>query len=351
MPDVRRVEHVLGCEDLDAAIEAYARLGFRLEAIYPADDPSEALLSGHGAWLRLERGAPRADLRLVYGEGTGGHLPRSERLADGTRVEHAPAEPALELPALEPGFVVARAGDDAAWSRGRAGMRYRDLLPSRLGGRFVVSHIRIDEGGPVPDYVHLHEVRFQTIYCLRGEVRVVYEDQGQSFVLTPGDCVLQPPRIRHRVLECSPGLEVLEVSSPAEHVTRVDHDLALPNGAARADRAFSGQRFVRHVASAAAWRSVGESGWEVRDTGIRAATEGLASVRVLRPSASSLAAPSVAEASELRLAVLCAGSATVEVEGEGVRALGAGDAVVLPPGTRDAWRDVSSDCHRLEVML
>jgi quercetin dioxygenase-like cupin family protein len=39
------------------------------------------------------------------------------------------------------------------------------------------------------------------IYCHRGWVRVVYEDQGEPFVMHPGDCVLQPPGIRHRVLE------------------------------------------------------------------------------------------------------------------------------------------------------
>ena len=46
-------------------------------------------------------------------------------------------------------------------------MRYRDLIP-RLGGRFIASHILIDQGGPVSDYVHFHSVRFQMIYCHNG---------------------------------------------------------------------------------------------------------------------------------------------------------------------------------------
>ena len=54
------------------------------------------------------------------------------------------------------------------------------------------------------------------IYCYKGWVRVVHEDQRPSFILQAGDCVLQPPEIRHQVLECSPGLEVIEISSPAE---------------------------------------------------------------------------------------------------------------------------------------
>ena len=62
-------------------------------------------------------------------------------------------------------------------------MTYRDLLPERLGGRFIASHITIADGGPVPDYVHHHDIRFQVIHCVRGWVRVVYEDQGPPFVL------------------------------------------------------------------------------------------------------------------------------------------------------------------------
>ena len=37
-----------------------------------------------------------------------------------------------------------------------------------------------------------------------GWVRAVYEDQGDSIVMMPGDRVLQTPGIRHRVLECAP---------------------------------------------------------------------------------------------------------------------------------------------------
>ena len=45
-------------------------------------------------------------------------------------------------------------------------MLYRDLIPSRLGGRYIASHITIAEGGPVADWVHFHRVAFQLI-CVR----------------------------------------------------------------------------------------------------------------------------------------------------------------------------------------
>lgn len=161
-------------------------------------------------------------------------------------------------------------------------MEYRDLVPGRLGGRLIASHIRLSAGGPVPDYVHYHKVEFQMIYCHRGRVKVVYEDQGPPFWLEPGDCVLQPPEIRHRVLEAAAGTEVIEIGVPAVHETWVEHEIDLPTGKLNPNRGFSGQRFVRHIASEAAWIGSGEDGFVSRDTGIASATDGFADVRIIR---------------------------------------------------------------------
>ena len=60
--------------------------------------------------------------------------------------------PATSQPKFEPEFIVSRASDDL--EAGRAGMLYRDLIPGRLGGRYIASHIVIAEGGPVADWVH-----------------------------------------------------------------------------------------------------------------------------------------------------------------------------------------------------
>jgi quercetin dioxygenase-like cupin family protein len=158
---------------------------------------------------------------------------------------------------------------------------YRDLIPGRMGGRLIASHIRLTTGGEVPDYVHNHKVRFQMIYCLKGSIKVVYEDQGPPFWLNPGDCVLQPPEIRHRVLECSAGSEVIEIGMPAVHETWVEHLLALPTSNVRPHRTFGGQEFVRHIAAAADWNSSTTDDFEFRDTEIMAATGGLADVRVI----------------------------------------------------------------------
>lgn len=130
------------------------------------------------------------------------------------------------------------------WTTGRAGMLYRDLTPAGFKDQVIVSHIRLPFDGEVPDYVHYHKVEFQVIYCIRGRIKVVYEDQGPPFWLTAGDLVLQPPEIRHRVLECEANSEVIEVTMPAEHETRADNELTLPTQELKPDRIFGTQRFV-----------------------------------------------------------------------------------------------------------
>jgi mannose-6-phosphate isomerase-like protein (cupin superfamily) len=197
-------------EDLDKAIEEYRAEGYRLDMIFPADSPREALMS-----------APSS-------------LPNGKEANDPASVVRLQAPPAIH----------AGGSSSVEWHTGRAGMMYRDLIPDRLAGKVIASHIKLLNEGPVADHVHFHKVDFQMIYCLRGRIRVVYEDQGPPFWLETGDCVVQPPEIRHRVLECTAGAEVLEVTFPAEHETWIDHDFQLPNSNIDRDRLFNGQKFV-----------------------------------------------------------------------------------------------------------
>jgi quercetin dioxygenase-like cupin family protein len=257
------------------------QLKFRIEMIFPADSPTAAVISGYGVTLRFETVneclPTNISLRLLCNSS---EIPRGVIAPNGMRIEFAAAETELNVPNGTQEFVVSRLNDDA-WSVGRANMEYRDLIPGRLGGRFIASHIRIPHGGEVPDYVHFHKVRFQMIFCKKGWAKLVYEDQGEPFILDEGDCVLQPPEIRHRVLESSDGLEVIEIGCPAIHETFADHNLQLPTPQFLPERIFGGQKFVRHIAKDAIWE-VDNNGFEFRDTGTYKATNGLANVRVLR---------------------------------------------------------------------
>ena len=291
-------------ESLEETITFLESRGFRLEEIAPADDPAQAWMTGHGLRLQLER-AHRGETGLVV-------EPRST----GAQRSPPPAS----------AFVHTRLAE-TPFHPGRAGLLYRDLLPSRLGGRWIASHIRAATGGPVDDRVHHHRVRLQLIHCLAGEAELVYQEQGPAFVFRPGDLVLQPPGLRHRVLAASAGFEVVEIASPAWHPTLIDHEMTLPSAERAPDRTREGQRFLHAIADRRPSQSL-LPGVTSRDLGLHAASGGLARARSLqfdRPGAVELL-----EGDDLRFLFLTAGAGTIE--GSTQAALAVGDAVALPPG-------------------
>jgi quercetin dioxygenase-like cupin family protein len=305
---VREIELV--CIELGPALDLLRSSGFRLDVIYPADDPHTAVLAKDGTTVRL----------TSHPGGT------------------APAE----TPApFTPEFVLTPAGGGSG--EGRAGMLYRDLIPGRLGGSYIGSHITIAEGGPVADWVHYHRIRLQMIYVKSGWVRVVYEDQGEPFVMEAGDLVLQPPEIRHRVLESSPGLEVIEISCPAVHSTFAEHELILPNGPPNPRRNFSDQRFLHHVESEAVWTPF--LAGEAQETGVHEATGGLAQVRTIRTSGVPLTFPP--HGGELVFGFVLDGTARLDCHGD--HPLGPDDAFVIPPA--EPWNigGASDDFRLLHV--
>jgi quercetin dioxygenase-like cupin family protein len=291
------IEREIVCEDLSAGIDDLRRQGFRLDLIYPADDPVTAALSNGADAVRLT-------------------------------TDPGAARPSDRLAPFVPEFVLTRVGGSSG--QGRAGMHYRDLIPGRLGGRYIASHIGIPKGGPVADWVHFHRIAFQMIYVRRGWVRVVYQDQGEPFVMHEGDLVIQPPEIRHRVLESSPGLEVVEVTAPALHATFADHRLQLPNGN-RPGAILGGQRFLHHVAARTPWTPA--HGGEAQETLVEMATSGLAQVRTVRPLRGEALAFGGSHG-ELAFGFILDGSAALDYRG--VHELGPADAFVIPPG--HAWK-------------
>ncbi|HEU4728250.1 MAG TPA: hypothetical protein VFT22_10185 [Kofleriaceae bacterium] len=314
MTEQAAADEVLYCDDLDRAMALFARLGFRLDTIFPADDPAVAALSGRDERIRLVRAGASAALE------------------------------AGQLPATRPSYVVTQPG--GAWNTGRAGMQYRDLIPDRQGGKYIASHIRIPDGGPVPDYVHFHVIQFQIIYCYKGWVRVVYEDQGAPFVMAAGECVLQPPRIRHRVLEASPGLEVIEVGVPAVHATHVDHERTLPTERVDAGRDFGGQRFVRYLPARARFEAAAMAGFEASELGIAGATGGLASVRVLRAGGQGPARQGYRHGADLLFHFVLRGGVTLDE-----RRLGEAASFVVPAGRPFVLSEATADLELLQVAL
>ncbi|MCC0079570.1 MAG: cupin [Rhodobacter sp.] len=348
-----RAEIRLPTNELRDDIPFYTKvLGMRMDMIYPADDPQVAVFSGHGLRLRIEKGASEAPgtIRILTDDPAA--LADGQRhltAPNGTRVEIDDLNPPLVLPATEHAFVVRRMADQAPWVIGRAGMNYRDLVPSRLGGAMIASHIRIPGGGPVPDMVHFHKVGFQLIFCVNGWVDVLYEDQGGMRRLTAGDCFIQPPEIRHRVCESGDDVEVIEIGVPAEHITEIDHAMTLPTPQARPDREWDGQRFVHSLAADGVFKPFRLPGFEARDTTIDANTRGVASVMVARPNGQPTAW--TRHSGDILFTYVMAGGMVLEGEGKDPFALEKGDGFVIPPGMATRYADPTPDLQLLEVTL
>ena len=327
-------------------------LGMRMDMIYPADDPTVAHFSGHGLNLRIEKGAdcPRGRIRICCEDPTRFAEGKTQLIApNSTIVDIEELNPPLIMPNTQHSFVVRRLADQAPWIIGRAGMHYRDLIPDRLGGSIIASHIRIPDGGPVPDMVHFHTVGFQLIFCYRGWVDLVYEDQGEPFRLYAGNCVIQPPEIRHRVLYASDSIEVIEIGVPAEHVTTIDHSMELPNPTVNPEREFQGQKFVHHKAEEANWNGFRIPGFRSRDTAIAKNTKNMAGVQVIQPDGT--AAKESWHSADILFTFVMEGTMTLCGEGKEPFDLEPGDAFVIPPNMKTTYSNLSSDLELLEVSL
>jgi quercetin dioxygenase-like cupin family protein len=103
----------------------------------------------------------------------------------------------------------------------RSYAKYRDLDLSKVTTGMVQAHV-IKMVPPCDPKVvskwHCHDVDLQFIYVLNGWIKNEFEGQG-AHVMKKGTCWLQPPKIRHRVLDYSPDCEMLEVVLPADFKT------------------------------------------------------------------------------------------------------------------------------------
>ena len=347
----------INCVDFSENLNFFTEdIGFSIELIFPADSPRTAILSGHGLRIRLEKNQVDGPISLnLINDESGAKEGLTKVAPNGSKIsfvsDELECEENIEVPSLINEVVIKKLKESSDWIDGRAGMQYRDLVPNRLGGRFIASNIRIEKGGPVPDYVHYHHITFQMIYCYKGWVKAVYEDQGEAFIMNEGDCVLQPPHIRHQVLECSDNFEVIEVGSPAEHKTLVDHDMSLPTKEIRPNRDFGGQKFILHKKNSPENIPllIRQDGFQVRDTKISEATAGLASVVALTKSDQSLQTNLTHNYDVLFFFVLW-GRINIHID-EKQTTLDQGDSISIPANTEYTWKDPSDDLEILEISL
>jgi quercetin dioxygenase-like cupin family protein len=101
----------------------------------------------------------------------------------------------------------------------RRDFTYRDLGIRRAtagqAGAHVIRAENLPRGGSGR---HRHVLDFQMVYVLKGRVTFWYEGKGKV-AMGPGDCVYQPPGIRHELIDWSRDMELLEITMPAAFAT------------------------------------------------------------------------------------------------------------------------------------
>ena len=103
----------------------------------------------------------------------------------------------------------------------RAYAKYRDLGLSKATNGMVQAHVIRFVPPCRPEVVskrHYHEVDFQMVYVLKGWIKTDLDGQGEH-VMRAGSAWIQPPRIKHVVLDYSDDCEVLEIVLPADFKT------------------------------------------------------------------------------------------------------------------------------------
>ena len=111
--------------------------------------------------------------------------------------------------------------EGAQFERGlRAFFEYRDLgIGKATDGAFGANVIRAIPGAHATGQWHTHDLPFQMFFVLKGWVRFEYEDIGEK-TFKAGDCCYQPRLVKHREIEHSDDVEILEITGPAEFETK-----------------------------------------------------------------------------------------------------------------------------------
>jgi mannose-6-phosphate isomerase-like protein (cupin superfamily) len=117
-------------------------------------------------------------------------------------------------------FVASHLNPNAFEGGLRSYAKYRDLGIAAATNGLAVAHVikMIPPCDPaVVSKRHYHDVEFQMIYVLKGWIKGEYD--GEVATMREGSCWLQPPKIKHTVLDYSHDCELLEIILPAEFDT------------------------------------------------------------------------------------------------------------------------------------
>ena len=145
---------------------------------------------------------------------TAAKRPAARKTGSSARMRRRAARPSQR-------FVVSHHREEDFEGGLRAYAKYRDLGMAKATGGMVQAHVIRFVPPCRPEDVsklHYHDVEFQMVYVLKGWIKTELEGQG-AHVMRPGSAWIQPPKIKHKVLDYSDDCELLEVILPADFET------------------------------------------------------------------------------------------------------------------------------------
>lgn len=157
--------------------------------------------------------------RGAASRGSGGSPLKSRKTA--RRPHAAKRKRAVRAPGRKQAFVASHFYPEAFEAGLRSYAKYRDLGIAAATDGLARAHV-IKMVPPCDPAVvskrHWHDVKFQMIYVLKGWIKGEYDGAGEV-TMREGSCWLQPPKIKHTVLDYSDDCELLEIILPADFDT------------------------------------------------------------------------------------------------------------------------------------
>jgi cupin domain len=145
----------------------------------------------------------------------------SSKMSARHRVAAAKGRPKVKAAPRKQTFVASHLNPNAFAGGLRSYAKYRDLGMAAATNGLAQAHVirMIPPCDPaVVSKRHYHDVEFQMIYVLKGWIKGEYDGAGEV-TMVEGSCWLQPPKIKHTVLDYSDDCELLEIILPAEFDT------------------------------------------------------------------------------------------------------------------------------------
>jgi hypothetical protein len=209
-----------------AAPKAKASASKKASVKKKAAAPARKAVAKSRAKAPMKKAAPKKTLARAQTKKAVARVPAARRVTTRRPRVAAPPRRKIAAPRLKPAaqaqrFAVSHLNEADFQPDGlRSYALYRDLGVAVASGGLCQAHV-IRLLSPCTDEVrkpHLHETELQLIYVLQGWVKNEFEGEGVQ-MMSAGSCWLQPPGIKHTVLDYSADAELLEIIVPAEFKT------------------------------------------------------------------------------------------------------------------------------------